>query len=80
MPFTMRELQSLVRAAVDTVAGPGDIPYNIIRQLPDLAITTLLELYMDARKVSKTMEEGNYHPASEGPKNPQKEENCLQCR
>ena len=43
--FTMRELQSVVPAAGDTAEGPDDIPYSIIRQLPDIAMAELLAPY-----------------------------------
>ena len=45
VPFMMREVQSAVQAAGDTVAGLDDIPYSIIRQMLDVAMATLLELY-----------------------------------
>lgn len=45
MPFAMRELQSAEHSTDDTAAAPDDIPYSIIRQLPGVAIATLLGLY-----------------------------------
>ena len=45
VPFTMRELQSAIRTAWDTAAGSNDFPYSNIRQLPDVAMATVLALY-----------------------------------
>ena len=44
MSFTVRELQSASGAAGNIAAGPDDNAYSIIRQMPDVAMATLLAL------------------------------------
>ena len=67
VPFTVRELQAVIRDVGDTAAGPDDIPYSNIRRLAYSSMVTLLPLYTPYRpsEVSKVMEGGDRHPASE---------------
>ena len=42
---TLKELQSNIPTAGDTASGPNEISYSIIRELPGVAMATLLALY-----------------------------------
>lgn len=43
--FTRRELQDAISAAGDTAAGSDNLPYSIIRRLPEEILSILLNIY-----------------------------------
>ena len=47
LPFTFSELIDALHKSHDTAAGPDDIHYQILRQLPNRTLETLLNILND---------------------------------
>ena len=45
MPFSLEELQDALRRAHDTCAGPDEIHYQLLKQLPDASLLLLLNIF-----------------------------------
>jgi potassium voltage-gated channel Eag-related subfamily H protein 8 len=44
-PFTLLELQTALKRAHDSAAGPDDVHYQMLKHLPDTALQSLLEIF-----------------------------------
>jgi ribonuclease HI len=45
LPFTIEELQNALQKSHDTAAGPDEVPYQLLKQLPESTATLLLQIF-----------------------------------
>jgi hypothetical protein len=44
-PFTLKEHKDAIHKAHDTKAGPDDVPYQMLKHLPDESLLALLNIF-----------------------------------